>query len=111
MLPLDSLPKSVLGYYRLYRNVEVYAAMLQYIFPVFEQARFNEQKMTPVMNVIDDAVPPIKRAFPQRTITALLIATFMTLCAFLWLVAKEVFKHASNPKLEKIKAELFGTRA
>ncbi len=109
-LPLDSIPKSMLEYYRLYRDVQMYGTMLEYIIPIFEQAKFNEQKMTPVLNVIDKAIPPIKRTSPQRTVTAILIALFLTILVFLQIVFREILSKINNPKFLQIKKEIFNKR-
>ena len=108
-LPMDSLPKTFLGYTRLYREVEIYKMMLEYLTPVYEQAKFDEQKLSPVLNVIDDAVPPIKRTYPKRTVSALLIAILITGLLTCILILKERSKSISNPKLLLIKKELFGS--
>lgn len=109
-LPLDSIPKSMLEYYRLYRDVQMYSTMLEYIVPIFEQSKFNEQKMTPVLNVIDDAIPPIKRTSPQRTVSSILLAAFFTAAFSVQIVLKEVLRNIRNPKFLQIKEEAFRKR-
>jgi hypothetical protein len=88
----------------------MYNTMLEYVIPIFEQAKFSEQKMTPVLNVIDDAIPPIKRSSPQRTVSSVLLAAFFTTAFFLQIVLKSVLRNVRNPKLLQIKEEAFRKR-
>src|SRR5690606_17117154 len=84
-----SLPEKAMNYLRNYRDVEIYNAMLEFIIPLYEQARFEEQKDIPILQVIDYAVPPVKRAYPQRTIMSVAIALAITLLVMFYIIMTE----------------------
>ncbi|MCZ7614320.1 MAG: hypothetical protein M5T52_12495 [Ignavibacteriaceae bacterium] len=46
---------------RLYRDIEIYTAILEFIVPIYEQAKLEEQKNIPVLQVIDYGVVPEKK--------------------------------------------------
>jgi tyrosine-protein kinase Etk/Wzc len=107
LMSLNSLPQNTLNYYRYYRNVRIYSEMLSYVMPMYEQAKFEEQKNIPILQVIDPAIPPEKKAYPSRTFMSLMV-TFTTLVfAASFLIVKDIFEKTENEKLLFLKKELF----
>ncbi len=99
LLSLRNLPDISTEYVRLYRNVQIYNAMLEFITPLFEQTKFEENKDIPVLQVVDSAIPPSKRYYPKRTLIAGVSALFViTLFSFFVLV----FELSADSKNEKI---------
>ena len=107
IVPLSALPQKALQYFRYFRDVEINQAMLEFIIPLYEQARFEEVKDVPVIQVIDYPSLPEKKAYPPRTIYALLISFFVTFFTSLFLMLKENLVNTQNPKLKFIREELF----
>jgi len=107
LLPLNKLPKDILQYYRYFRAVEIYNAMLGFIIPLFEQARFEEVKAVPVLQIIDYAVPPEKKSYPPRTIYTLLITIVLFSFATIIIFLRELLKQTSNEKVKFIRSEVF----
>jgi len=107
LVGLNSLPEKALDYYRYYRDVEILNEMLKFIVPLYEQSKFDEQKMVPILQVIDYAVPPEKRVFPKRTVTAGVIASIITLLAISYIIFRELLTTATNPKIIFIRKEFF----
>jgi uncharacterized protein involved in exopolysaccharide biosynthesis len=52
--------------------------ILEFVLPIYEQAKIDEQKDIPVLLVLDKAVPPEKKTKPQRSLIVLLFS-FLTL--------------------------------
>ena len=75
-LPLNAAPELGLKYVRLYREVALQQKILEFLLPEYEQAKIQEAKDTPTVQVLDAAVTPIKRSKPKRTIMVL-VAGFM----------------------------------
>jgi len=76
---LGEAPEIALKYLRLSRELEVQDLLYKYLTQEYEQAKINEAKDTPVIQVIDKAVVPFKKAKPRRSllvITAGLIGIF-----------------------------------
>lgn len=107
IVPLSALPKKALQYFRYFRDVEIYQAMLEFIIPLYEQARFEEVKDVPVIQVIDYPSLPEKKSYPPRTIYALIITLFIVFSTSIILISREILSVSENPKVQFIKNELF----
>lgn len=70
-VPFKNMPELGLQYLRLYREYEIQNKLLEFIVPLYEQAKIEEQKNVPVVQVLDYAVPPEKKARPFRTLIVL----------------------------------------
>lgn len=71
LVPFKNVPKQTMRYMDLYRDVELQAKLLEYIYPMYEQARLEEAKETPTVLILDHAVPPEKKARPLRALIVL----------------------------------------
>jgi tyrosine-protein kinase Etk/Wzc len=110
IIGINSLPKKAMNYYKYFRDVKIYNQMLEFLVPLFEQSKFDEQKNIPIIQVIDPAVPPEKKSFPPRTLMALIAACMALFFAVFFLIMKEILSSTSNPKITFIKKELFHFR-
>lgn len=106
MFSLRSLPKNAIQYFRYYRNVKIYDTVLEYLIPMYEQTKFDEQKDVPILQVIDYAVPPEKRAYPKRIIFAAIITFFILSLSALFIITREILINTQNPKIKMILNEL-----
>lgn len=69
---------------RLFREVQLKQEVFLTLTKSYEQARISEVRDTPVLTVIDSAVPPIQRTSPRRTLgvaIALLVSTLIGIAA------------------------------
>jgi uncharacterized protein involved in exopolysaccharide biosynthesis len=110
LIPLNSLPANAIQYLRYYRNIKANSAMLEYIMPLYEQSRFDEQKDAPVLRIIDRAVPPIEKSFPSRalfTIIITLAAVFFTISI---IIGREYLLRSTNLKVIFIRQNLLNFR-
>jgi capsule polysaccharide export protein KpsE/RkpR len=106
LLALNSLPENLKKFLRLYRDIEIYTAILEFIVPLYEQSKLEEQKNIPVLQVIDYGVVPDKKAYPPRLLISV-IATFMILSIIsLIIVFKEIIQNTQNPRLVYIIGQL-----
>jgi uncharacterized protein involved in exopolysaccharide biosynthesis len=81
-VPFEKVPETGVMYIRLMRDYEIQNKLLEFIYPIYEQARIEEQKDMPVVLVVDKAIPPQKKSSPKRTlivIGAFLISFFFSL--------------------------------
>ncbi len=67
-LSLNNLPASTVEYLRLREDYEVNAKVLALLEPMYEQAKYDEMRDIPVLNVLDKARPPLEKARPKRSI-------------------------------------------
>ncbi len=110
LLALKSLPKKATEYVSLYREVEINSSILEFLVPLYEQAKFQEQKDTPVLQVIDRAVVPEKKSYPPRTIFALIIAMAAVIFSYILIVIKENENWQNSEKIKWVKQNLFKWR-
>lgn len=103
LLSVNTMPQKALEYYRYFRDVEILTAMLEFVIPLYEQARFEEQKHVPVLQVVDSAVPPEKKSYPPRTAFSILIALFVIGIVTTILVVRELLRNSQNEKLQYIR--------
>ena len=80
-IPFEKIPETGIKYVRLMRDYEIQTKVLEFIYPMYEQAKIEEQKDTPVVLVVDKAVPAEKKSSPKRAlivITAFLLSFFFS---------------------------------
>lgn len=65
-LRLDEVPSLGLQYVRLYREVLLQEKIMEFLLPQFEQAKIQEAKDTPTVQILDEAVKPIRKHRPKR---------------------------------------------
>ncbi|MBS4036039.1 MAG: hypothetical protein KGZ85_16365 [Ignavibacterium sp.] len=106
LISLSSIPKYSMEYYRLYRDVMINSTMLEVIIPLYETAKFQEQKETPILQIIDLAEPPELKAYPQRVLSALLITIAIMSFILLYLFFSDFLKNSLNPKIILLRKEL-----
>ncbi|NUN70738.1 MAG: hypothetical protein HUU02_13630 [Bacteroidetes bacterium] len=105
MLSMKRLPANALEYLRRYRTVEISASLLEFVTPLYEQARIEEKKDYPILQVIDTAVPAAKKSWPPRLLFAFLCASFVTSITMLGMVLGMIIDTSTNPKITSLKAE------
>jgi uncharacterized protein involved in exopolysaccharide biosynthesis len=104
---LNSLPEKVINYFRLLREVEINSAILEFILPLYEQAKIEEKKDIPTLQVIDDAIPPAKKSYPPRTIITLVITFGVFIISFFFILIKENQNWQQSEKFLFIRKNLF----
>jgi uncharacterized protein involved in exopolysaccharide biosynthesis len=65
-VPFARLPAVGLELARLTREAEIQALIFELLTQQYEQAKIMEAKDTPTIQVLDRAVPPERKSFPQR---------------------------------------------
>jgi tyrosine-protein kinase Etk/Wzc len=110
LMSLDAIPEKALTYFRLYRTIEIGNKVLEYLIPMYEQAKFDEKKDTPILQVIDHAVPPAKKAYPMRTLMAGVISATSLLVTLIVIIVREHMRLSSNPRIAQVLGELRRTR-
>jgi uncharacterized protein involved in exopolysaccharide biosynthesis len=90
-IPFSKIPEVGLEYIRLLREVEKYQKILEFLYPQLEQARLEEVKNTPTVQVLDFAQPAIRKAKPSRarvtifiTLMGLILTTIYILIYERW---------------------------
>jgi tyrosine-protein kinase Etk/Wzc len=68
MIPKGLVPKVGMEYIRRLRDVKYYETIFDILARQFEMAKLDEAKEGAVIQVVDPAIPPDKRSFPQRVL-------------------------------------------
>jgi uncharacterized protein involved in exopolysaccharide biosynthesis len=71
-LSIEDLPDLALQHARLLRDVKIQMKIQETLLPLYEQAKIQEAKNTPVVQVIDPPVLPEKKEKPKRAIIVIL---------------------------------------
>ena len=72
LIPFSEIPNLKLRLTFLTRDLEVQKALYRLLTEQYEQAKIQEAKDTPTIQVLDKAVPPQKRSKPKRRIMVLI---------------------------------------
>ncbi len=110
LLPMASLPTKAIEYFRLYRDVKINNEMLEFLLPVYEQAKFDEQKDTPVILTLDNAVANDKKVYPPLLLYTLIIVIFSTGLFAFALIVREIASKVEDPKIKFILNNIFRLR-
>jgi len=73
-IPFDDVPEIGVQYVRLYREVKLQETLLEFLLPQYEQAKIQEAKDTPTVQILDEAVLPVLRSSPKRGILVISMA-------------------------------------
>lgn len=90
--PFSELPEVGVNFIRLQREYELQAKILEFIVPIYEQAKIEETKDIPATLVLDYPVPAQKKAGPKKAIivgAAFLLSLFFSIMAALMLESLE----------------------
>jgi capsule polysaccharide export protein KpsE/RkpR len=106
ILPLKQLPGTAVEFLRRYRQVELNNLLLEYILPLYEQAKIEEKKDYPVLQVIDAAIPPARKSYPPRTLFALIGACSVSLLVTLFLRVRLWARTSPDPRLAALLGDI-----
>lgn len=87
IIPFKQSPDLYMEYMRNYREIIIQAKLLEFLYPLYEQAVINENKIQSNLVVIDSAEVPEKRIWPKRFITVLLTGIAAVISSILILQA------------------------
>lgn len=90
--PFSQLPEVGVKFLRVKTEYELQAKILEFILPVYEQAKIEEKKDIPVCLILDKPVPAEKKAGPRKSIivgAAFLISLFLSIMLTLILESLE----------------------
>jgi uncharacterized protein involved in exopolysaccharide biosynthesis len=82
-VPFRQAPELGVQYFRLYREAEIQYKILQFLTPLFEQSKVEEQRNTPSVVVLDHAFPAERKSKPKISLYALLAFVVSTVVSLL----------------------------
>jgi len=106
IMSLKNLPANAMTYVRLFRDVEIYNKMLEFIIPLYEQVRYEEQKNVPILQIVDYAKAPDKKAYPKRMLITTIIVFVVFCLSIFMIILREIFINSDNPKVINLRKSL-----
>ena len=103
---LSTFPSLGISSLRLFREVLIHQKILEFLVPMYEQARLEEHKDVPVVVVLDRAVPAERKARPKRVLmvgAATLSATILALMGVFCVVRFNLFKVEQPARYEQLR--------
>lgn len=117
LVPFSRVPELGSQYIRRYRDVEIQYKILQFITPLYEQAKVEEHRETPSVLVLDRAGPAERKAKPKISLYMLMGFVISLVLSLLVVFAIEAAAkvRGTNPErfnhvLEEAKSDWFGIR-
>lgn len=86
LIDLGELPSATTEYIRLMKEVEIHRALLEFLYPQYEQARLQETKDEPTLLVLDYPKVPEKKAKPRRSIIVMVAGLFGLILSSAWII-------------------------
>ena len=86
LIAFKDLPDLGLKYARLYREVELQSKIMEFLLPQYEQARMEETKNIPSLQVIDMPYIAINKTKPQRSLIVIATAFMASLLSILFVL-------------------------
>jgi len=102
LLSIDNLPEKAMNYLKYFSDIEINKTLMQFIIPLLEQAKFEEQKSIPIIQIIDKGEPPVKKSYPQRALFSLFISLALIIFIIIFIMLKERIKNSQNEKIKYI---------
>jgi len=92
-IPFDLVPEVGLEYLRLYREVEVQNTIFEFLIQLYEQAKIEEAKDIPSIQVIDYPAVPIYKAKPKRAIIVIVAGLFSLIISSIFVFTRETLRN------------------
>jgi len=108
-IPFENIPETGVLYLRLMRDYEIQNKLLEFIYPIYEQAKIEEQKNIPVVVVVDKAIPPEKKSSPKRTLIVIASILLSLFISIIYILIKNSFDEIKKDqsRYDKIKSGIF----
>lgn len=96
--PTAKVPEFALEYVRKQRDVKYHETLFQLLARQFEQARLDESREAPVLQVVDKAIVPDKKSGPHRALLTLVGMFLGFLAGALWVILRGAFNNLRSAK-------------
>ncbi len=102
-LPFDDVPEIGLQYVRLFREVKLQETLLEFLLPQYEQAKIQEMRDTPTVQVLDPAVTPEKKSKPKRMLLVFAAGFISLIFVFMAIYVTVNLEYMKNVNPERYK--------
>lgn len=95
-IPVSAAPNLGLELARLTRELKIQSTVFELLTQQYEQAKIQEKKDTPTIQILDHPRPPEKKSSPRRTVMALLAGILSFFMATIIAFVSEFIEHHKN---------------
>lgn len=103
LIPFKEAPQLANEYLKIYRNLEIQYKILEFIQPLYEQAKVEEARNTPSVIVLDKAAPAERKAKPKGSIYAAVSFVVSSILSIFIAMIMELFSKLKQSRPEKYK--------
>ena len=86
---LSEMPQIDADLMRLSREVDIQNTLFIYLTQQYEDAKIQEARNTPTIQLLDPAVPPIEKSSPKRTLMVIVMALIAFICTSIYALFQE----------------------
>ena len=104
LLPIaqDSLPAVSRAYSELLQDVLIQTEIVRFVRPLYEQARFDEQREKIAVQILDAAQPPARKSKPRRKLLVILATLSGFLLSLLWAIGTDYYRRDVKPMMVRL---------
>jgi len=92
LIPFKQAPELGNKYLKIYRDLEIQYKILEFVQPLYEQAKVEEIRNTPSVLVLDTAIPADRKSKPKGSLYALLSFVISLTVGFLIIIFLETIQ-------------------
>lgn len=96
LIPFKKAPELGNEYLKIYRNLEIQYKIIEFIQPLYEQAKIEEVRNTPSVLVLDKAAPAERKSKPKIALYLLLAFVISTSIGFIIIIIIEGTRRLRN---------------
>jgi len=93
LIPFSELPEISIQYLRTFWELKTQQTIMEIILPLYEQAKVEEQKKIPVILVLDEAIKPVKKAKPKRSLIVGAASLLSLLFSSVFIIGYDSYKN------------------
>lgn len=108
-IPLTQVPDLGVEFARRYRELLIQEKIREFLIPMYEQAKIQEAKDTPSLQIIDRPIMPDKKSSPKRAVIVLLagFACIVFMIIYIYLSVNYAFLRTNDPKAFRKLGDIF----
>ena len=81
---------------RLSREVDIQNTLFIYLTQQYEDAKIQEARNTPTIQLLDPALPPIEKSSPKRMLMVIVMALITFICTSIYALFQENYHRIHN---------------
>ncbi len=103
-VPQSRIPSLANQYAELLQEILIQGEIVKFVRPLFEQARFDEQREKVAVQVLDPAVPPSRKAKPVRSILVIVATISGFLLSLIFVLLYDYLKREHRAILARLES-------